>query len=180
VAESGPGNLCPYCSGKGDVSVPADLYPDGPRQDSSSTTWVRKPCPLCDGKGTISGDDSNVAERAAPIPLDTSSLPIFRQTADSSALFRPEKHLQALHHNEENHGPVFAKGKGVRQILSDEAIGELEKLVSELRAISYWDAEYWRQRCPERYETVAFVSRQKRRSEIIRQLSLRLLHTAKA
>jgi hypothetical protein len=58
----------------------------------------------------------------------------------------------------------------MRQILSEETIGKVEKLVSELRAISHWDTEYWRHRCPEWYETVAFVSRQKRRSEIIREL----------
>jgi hypothetical protein len=63
------------------------------------------------------------------------------------------------------------RGKGVRQtILSDETIGKVEKLACELRAISHWDSEYWRHDCPEWYETVAFVSRQKRRSEIIRQL----------
>jgi hypothetical protein len=58
----------------------------------------------------------------------------------------------------------------MRQILRDETIEKVDKLVSELRAINYWDTEYWRHRCPEWYETVAFLSRQKRRSENIRQL----------
>jgi hypothetical protein len=58
----------------------------------------------------------------------------------------------------------------MRRIVSDGALERLEELVSELRAISYWDAEYKRHRCPEWYETVAYVSRQKRRSDIIRQL----------
>jgi len=58
----------------------------------------------------------------------------------------------------------------VRRIISDGAIEQVEKLVSELRAISHWDAECQRHRCLEWYETIAYVSRQKRRSEIIRQL----------
>jgi hypothetical protein len=58
----------------------------------------------------------------------------------------------------------------VRRVVSNGAIEQVEKLVSELRAISYWDADYKRHRCPEWYETVAYASRQKRRSEIIRQL----------
>ena len=58
----------------------------------------------------------------------------------------------------------------MRQILSDQTIEKVEVLVSELRAINHWDTEYWRYRCPKWYETVAFVSRQKRRREIIRQL----------
>ncbi len=58
----------------------------------------------------------------------------------------------------------------MRRIVSEGTIEQLEKLVNELRAISHWDAEYERHRCPKWYETVAYVSRQKRRSEIIRQL----------
>ena len=54
--------------------------------------------------------------------------------------------------------------------LSDGAFEQIEKLVSELRAITYWDIEYQQHRCHEEYEHLAFVSRQRRRSEIIRQL----------
>ncbi|MGA8214184.1 MAG: hypothetical protein WB799_11355, partial [Candidatus Sulfotelmatobacter sp.] len=51
--------VCPYCEGKGYVSVVVDLSPDNdPRERLSRTSWVRKDCPLCDGKGRISGDDS--------------------------------------------------------------------------------------------------------------------------
>ena len=57
-----------------------------------------------------------------------------------------------------------------QMVLSDEAFEQMEKLVNELRAISHWDDEYGRHRRPEWYETVALISRQKRRSEIIRQL----------
>ena len=58
----------------------------------------------------------------------------------------------------------------MRRIVNDGTIDQLEKLVSELRAISHWDAEYGRHRCPKWCETIAYVSRQRRRSEIIRQL----------
>lgn len=58
----------------------------------------------------------------------------------------------------------------MRRILDIGISERLERLASELRAISHWDTQYWRKRRPERYETFAFVSRQKRRSEIIRDL----------
>ena len=58
----------------------------------------------------------------------------------------------------------------MRGIVSDGTIEQLGKLVSELRAISLWDAKYQRCRCPDWYETVAYVSRQKRRAEILDQL----------
>jgi DNA-binding GntR family transcriptional regulator len=64
----------------------------------------------------------------------------------------------------------YGEGRGMAQILSDKTIEKVEKLVSELRAITHRDTEYWRNRCPKWHETVAFVSGQKRRSEIIRQL----------
>jgi len=57
--KSGTGKVCPYCEGKGHVSVVVDLPPaDDPYEGLNRTTWVRKACPLCDGKGRISGDDS--------------------------------------------------------------------------------------------------------------------------
>lgn len=56
-------------------------------------------------------------------------------------------------------------------VLTSETMEQVEKLTSELRAIIHWDAEYWRRACPEWYETVAFMSRQRRRIEIIRDLS---------
>jgi hypothetical protein len=174
VAEDESGKACPYCCGKGYVSVPADLSPDDPRQQLSRTTWVRKHCPLCDRRGTISGDDSNIGKRAISIQENTNSLTIFRQTADASAVFQPENRLQALHWKEQGCGPTFAKGNRMRQILGGEAMREVEMLVSELRAISHWDAKYRRHRRPELYERVALVSRKKRRSEIIRRL-LRIL-----
>jgi hypothetical protein len=58
-----------------------------------------------------------------------------------------------------------------RMVSGDEAIGQVESLVSELRAISLWDAQFWRDHCLEWSETVAFVSRQRRRDEIIRDLT---------
>lgn len=58
----------------------------------------------------------------------------------------------------------------MRKALSDETIKPVEPLLSELRAIERWDTEYWRKPRPEWHEKGAFVSRQKRRGEIIRQL----------
>jgi|HubBroStandDraft_1064217.scaffolds.fasta_scaffold400329_2 transcription initiation factor IIE alpha subunit len=58
----------------------------------------------------------------------------------------------------------------MRRPVIDETLEQVEKLVNELQAISHWDAEYQRDRSPEWYETVAYVSRQKRRREIMRQL----------
>ena len=55
-------------------------------------------------------------------------------------------------------------------VLSDGTIKQVEKLVSELGAISHWDTEYRKRHIPERYETVAFLSRQKRRTQIMLQL----------
>ena len=45
-----------------------------------------------------------------------------------------------------------------------------EALLNELRAINYWDGQYDRHRAPNWNETVAYISRQRRRGEIIRQL----------
>jgi hypothetical protein len=58
----------------------------------------------------------------------------------------------------------------MRRFLTEEALEQLKTLVIELRAIKHWDKEYFRHRCPEWYETLAYVSRKKRRSEIIGQL----------
>jgi hypothetical protein len=66
MGESGINKVCPYCEGKGYVSVAVELPPtDNPREEMSGTTWVRKPCPLCDGKGRISGDDSTPGPKLA-------------------------------------------------------------------------------------------------------------------
>jgi hypothetical protein len=66
--------------------------------------------------------------------------------------------------------PQLRMDKEMRQIPNEETIQKLETLAGELRAISHWDTAYWRSRRPEWYETIAFVSRQKRRGEIILQL----------
>lgn len=174
MAESGTGKVCPYCDGKGYVSVPADLPPDDDsRKELSRTTWVRTPCPLCDGKGSISGDDSRPTEGA---PLRASDSVIHSLAADISAgsrrfgSSRPSNSPQGVALGGKESWPRICGENRMRQILSDETIGELEKLVSELEAIRHWDTKYRRSRSPERYQTMAFVSRQERRSEIIRQL----------
>jgi hypothetical protein len=58
----------------------------------------------------------------------------------------------------------------VQKSLGEGTIKPVERLLSELRAIERWDTEYWRKPRPEWHEKGAFVSRQKRRCEIIRHL----------
>jgi hypothetical protein len=41
------GRVCPYCDGKGYVSV------DTQHTDSDTKTWIRKDCPLCQGTGHL-------------------------------------------------------------------------------------------------------------------------------
>ena len=55
--------------------------------------------------------------------------------------------------------------------VKNETIGIAEMLATELRAIDYWDIVYWRKRGRENYETSAYQSRQRRRAEILRQLT---------
>jgi hypothetical protein len=47
---------------------------------------------------------------------------------------------------------------------------QADSLVNELLAIEHWDAYYIRHSTPEWYETVAYISRQRRRNNIVRQL----------
>jgi hypothetical protein len=54
--------------------------------------------------------------------------------------------------------------------LGSDALNQVDRLVAELRAVEHWDADYWRKGDPEVYEIVAFVTRQKRRTEILSQL----------
>ena len=166
MGESGTARVCPYCGGKGYVSVPIDLPDDHPSNELNRTTWVRKRCPLCDGKGGISGDDS-----AAPPPNGQPTSWI--GPADISALSRRFGSCSLTTYRTETRDarPHICKGKRMRQmVFSAVTFEQLEKLVNELRAISHWDDEYGRRIRPEWYETVARISRQKRRSEIIRQL----------
>jgi len=44
------GRVCPYCDGKGYVSV------DTQHTDSDTKTWIRKDCPLCQGTGHLLGN----------------------------------------------------------------------------------------------------------------------------
>jgi hypothetical protein len=52
----------------------------------------------------------------------------------------------------------------------DNGWGRIERLVEELRAIDYWDADYWRNHHPEAYEMLAFVARRKRHAELLSRL----------
>ena len=47
---------------------------------------------------------------------------------------------------------------------------QVEVLLDELRAIDHWDAKYETHRRPKWGDTVAYISRQRRRGEILRQL----------
>jgi hypothetical protein len=46
--------VCPYCGGKGHVSVEA--YSDDNNGFGDVKTWVRKNCPLCGGVGHLVDD----------------------------------------------------------------------------------------------------------------------------
>ena len=73
---------------------------------------------------------------------------------------KSKKLILADHSSERKVKSILARIQGMSK-------KEVEKLASELRAIDHWDTAYWRNRRPERYETLAFVARQKRRSEIM-------------
>jgi hypothetical protein len=78
MGDSGTAKMCPYCGGKGYISVAVELTPDdNPREELSRTTWVRKSCPLCDGKGRISDDDESLTDKPCRY---FGRLPTFRQS----------------------------------------------------------------------------------------------------
>jgi hypothetical protein len=113
MGESGTAKLCPYCGGKGYVSVPVDLPPDDHHsKEPSKTTWVRKRCPLCDGKGGISGDDS------AP-PPHSARPTSWIGPADISALSRRfgSCSLPTYRTVKGESRPHICKGKRMRQIV---------------------------------------------------------------
>jgi hypothetical protein len=53
---------------------------------------------------------------------------------------------------------------------SDE-FDRAEKLVAELKAIEFWDVQYWQSSRSESAEVLAFRARQRRRTEILTQLT---------
>jgi len=67
-------------------------------------------------------------------------------------------------------GHSSATRVGMEPVPDKDGLDEVARLVAELRAIEWWDADYWRTSRPEGYEAIAFVARQKRRSEILVQL----------
>jgi hypothetical protein len=56
------------------------------------------------------------------------------------------------------------------QLVEDKAVEVKDTLVQELKAIDLWDLQYWRKPRWEPYEKAAFLSRQRRRAEIMRAL----------
>jgi len=117
---------CPYCEGKGYVSV-RGMTNGAWLTELTWATAVREECPLCAGTGHLSGGLRTSAERDD------------------------------------------AKTEHV-DMMSDH----LDALVNELRAIDYWDDRYERDGQPEWGERVAYISRQRRREEIVRKI-LRLV-----
>ena len=51
--QAGEGRVCPYCLGKGYISV--EVHPDDATGSCDTKTWVRKDCPLCEGAGVLYG-----------------------------------------------------------------------------------------------------------------------------
>jgi len=62
--------------------------------------------------------------------------------------------------------PIFS----MSSLSNDDALDRVQDLKAELRAIEFWDADYWRKAQPEGYETLANAARQERRAEILSQL----------
>jgi len=89
-----------------------------PRTQRNMPTWVQG-IPNCCGKG--------------------SSLPTFRHTADASAVFQASNCFQAIAVEGIEARPCICGVRKCERVPSDEAIGDVEKLVSELRAIHYRD-----------------------------------------
>lgn len=67
-------------------------------------------------------------------------------------------------------GTLLAKGNDAKATPADVTKWRTEALQNELRAIDYWDAQYKRQFNPAGHDTVAYISRKRRRGEIIREL----------
>ncbi len=57
-------------------------------------------------------------------------------------------------------------------VLESDLLSQAGRLLTELKAIEHWNNAYWRNRDPDLYETTAFVTRKRRRSEIIQQMLL--------
>jgi len=106
-------------------------------------------------------------------------------SADIAAVCRrfgivvPKSLAQLAAHKGWDDGPIFASRKqsGVpKQRAKVRKTTQIDKeqapdvLLNELRAIAYWDGQYERQHNPPWHEIIAYISRQKRRGEIIRQL----------
>lgn len=48
--------VCPYCEGKGFISVEVEVAIDEPDRIGNTKTWSRQDCPLCGGTGNLYGD----------------------------------------------------------------------------------------------------------------------------
>jgi hypothetical protein len=58
----------------------------------------------------------------------------------------------------------------MEQLVEGKSIETKSNLVQELKAIDRWDSDYWQKPRREPYERAAYLSRQRRRTEIMRAL----------
>ena len=127
MGESGTARVCPYCGGKGYVSVPVELPPsDDPSKEPSRTTWVGERCPLCDGKGTISGNASAPSKFLGSLlcPADISA------GVGASAVPDPPNRFQVIVPEGRELWPSICDTNCMRHTISDETIEELDRLVA--------------------------------------------------
>ena len=59
---------------------------------------------------------------------------------------------------------------GIVRDETKEPKDRLDAFANELRAIEYWDNAYWKKGHRDHYERTAYLTRQDRRREIIRQV----------
>jgi hypothetical protein len=108
-------------------------------------------------------------------------VPIFRQRCRPIGNSTIKKIPKSLKTNTGIAGTLIANAQGMRLVHESDLLDQAERLLTELKAIEEWNTTYWRNRDPDVYETTAFITRKRRRSEIIRQMVLvrrSLLHMA--
>jgi hypothetical protein len=89
-----------------------------------------------------------------------------RNSVTSEAAYAP-KSSERL---EELNGHHRADHCHMRSGSDNDGWNRFEQLLTELRAIERWDADYWRKNNLEAYEMLGFLGRRNRRAEILSQL----------
>jgi hypothetical protein len=59
----------------------------------------------------------------------------------------------------------------------DDRLDRAGTLIKELRAIEHWDSDYWWNTDPDTYERDSYMSRQRRRNEILTELLTVLMNS---